>query len=83
MQAVTSKPETSCGPTCLHTHSLTYAGSYAHARLGGFCAAGVIAIEPDVHAVAMTGSAVPLSAKPGLANGHAPPSKKPSGSIRV
>ena len=57
--------------------------------LPGYCRitlwlAGVIAIEPDVHAVAVMGSANgPANGRPALANRHAPSSKKPSAPVKV
>ncbi len=47
--------------------------------------AGIIAIEPDVHAVALPGmaSGQVLSSRPAVANGHAPPAKKAAPSRTV
>ncbi len=47
--------------------------------------AGIIAIEPDVHAVALPGTASGqvLSSRPAVANGHAPPAKKAAPSRTV
>ncbi|DBB12167.1 TPA: hypothetical protein ACH3X3_006274 [Trebouxia sp. C0006] len=50
-----------------------------------FTPAGIIAIEPDVHAVALPGTASGqvLSSRPAVANGHAPPAKKAAPSRTV
>ncbi len=66
--------------------------NYIHSEdLKSFCSvmlaahAGIIAIEPDVHAVALPGmaSGQVLSSRPAVANGHAPPAKKAAPSRTV